>query len=204
MFAYRWLLLDCKREFPFKDILRVFESLWASLPIDRFESEDPSTSTEIVFSFSRQTSTASSMTTTFFSSRSSSLRSLRSSLDETDSGCPDEIKSAFHDQTMNFIEREPPSIPLSPWLKEFTSIDNQTVVSDMFTIFLCVGLLEQNRSSIMKLSMNNVDADDRIGSYFSRLLRQNNAEQALQLARHYFQQYVFFQSRLKQLLKYQR
>ena len=37
MFAYRWLLLDCKREFPFKDIFRVFETLWASLPIDRFE-----------------------------------------------------------------------------------------------------------------------------------------------------------------------
>ena len=40
MFTYRWLLLDCKREFPFKDIFRVFETLWASLPVDRFESNN--------------------------------------------------------------------------------------------------------------------------------------------------------------------
>ncbi|CAF2037875.1 unnamed protein product, partial [Rotaria magnacalcarata] len=32
MFTYRWLLLDCKREFPFKDAFRVFETIWASLP----------------------------------------------------------------------------------------------------------------------------------------------------------------------------
>ncbi|CAF0786836.1 unnamed protein product [Adineta ricciae] len=34
-FAYRWLLLECKREFPFHEALRVLEVMWATLPIDR-------------------------------------------------------------------------------------------------------------------------------------------------------------------------
>ncbi|CAF1345678.1 unnamed protein product [Rotaria sordida] len=33
-FTYRWLLLECKREFPFNDALRVLEVMWATLPID--------------------------------------------------------------------------------------------------------------------------------------------------------------------------
>ena len=33
-FTYRWLLLECKREFPFNDSLRVLEVMWATLPID--------------------------------------------------------------------------------------------------------------------------------------------------------------------------
>lgn len=32
-FTYRWLLLECKREFPFKESLRVHEVMWATLPI---------------------------------------------------------------------------------------------------------------------------------------------------------------------------
>ena len=34
LFVYRWLLLECKREFPFVDSLRVFEIMWSSLPIN--------------------------------------------------------------------------------------------------------------------------------------------------------------------------
>ena len=37
-FTYRWLLLECKREFPFNDALHVLEVMWATLPID---SEPP-------------------------------------------------------------------------------------------------------------------------------------------------------------------
>ncbi|CAF1044932.1 unnamed protein product [Adineta steineri] len=37
-FTYRWLVLECKREFPFNDALRVLEVMWATLPID---SEPP-------------------------------------------------------------------------------------------------------------------------------------------------------------------
>ena len=33
-FTYRWLLLECKREFPFNDALRILEVMWATLPID--------------------------------------------------------------------------------------------------------------------------------------------------------------------------
>jgi hypothetical protein len=33
-FTYRWLLLECKREFPFNDSLRILEVMWATLPID--------------------------------------------------------------------------------------------------------------------------------------------------------------------------
>ncbi|CAF3329296.1 unnamed protein product [Rotaria sp. Silwood1] len=33
-FTYRWLLLECKREFPHNDALRVLEVMWATLPID--------------------------------------------------------------------------------------------------------------------------------------------------------------------------
>ncbi|CAF1621853.1 unnamed protein product, partial [Didymodactylos carnosus] len=38
LFAYRWLLLECKREFPFSDALRVLEVMWSALPV---ETEPP-------------------------------------------------------------------------------------------------------------------------------------------------------------------
>jgi len=43
-FTYRWLLLECKREFPFNDALRVLEVMWATLPID----PDPPVLSELV------------------------------------------------------------------------------------------------------------------------------------------------------------
>ena len=48
-FTYRWLLLECKREFPFNDALRVLEVMWATLPID---SEPPSLSEKYLLPFS--------------------------------------------------------------------------------------------------------------------------------------------------------
>ena len=89
-------------------------------------------------------------------------------------------------------------IPLGQWLKDFSSLIDD--YSDMFTIFLCMALLEQNRSSIMQVSTLNIDHDDYIGFYFTRLVRQNDAKQALQLARNYHRQYLVFQMRVKQLL----
>jgi len=91
-------------------------------------------------------------------------------------------------------------IPLGKWLTHFSSIDDDDKCSDMFTIFLCVALLEQNRSSIMQMSRLNRDDDDFIGTYFSRLVRQHDARHALQLARNYHRQYIIFQMRVKQLL----
>lgn len=91
-------------------------------------------------------------------------------------------------------------MPLEKWLCHFSTIDNETDYSDMFTIFLCMAILEQNRSSLMHISASNVDHDDYIGCYFTRLARKNDAQQALQLARHYHRQYVIFQMRLKHLL----
>lgn len=32
LFVYRWLLIECKREFPFADSLRVLEVMWSTLP----------------------------------------------------------------------------------------------------------------------------------------------------------------------------
>lgn len=220
MFAYRWLLLDCKREFPFKDIFYVFESLWASLSTDRFDLTDIAVSIDhedITGTFqpcySRQTSTASSTTShAFFSSRSTSpildeIRSEHSSLDEVDSGYPDEPQSPIQDLHSNVLSNDSPPIPLVPtplgtWLQHFTAIDDQNIVSDMFTIFLCIGILQQNRSSIMKILTAHNDDDDRIDYYFTRLVRKNDAQQALQLARHYYRQYIIFQRRLKQLVNY--
>jgi hypothetical protein len=31
LFVYRWLLIDCKREFPFNDSLRMFEIMWSTI-----------------------------------------------------------------------------------------------------------------------------------------------------------------------------
>ncbi|CAF1449603.1 unnamed protein product, partial [Adineta steineri] len=101
MFAYRWLLLDCKREFPFKDIFRVLETLWASLPIDRFESNNDNTFSDrddlcpSSLCSQYRSSIVSSMSNTFLSSSSCSptlddTRSQHSSLDGGDSGYRDE------------------------------------------------------------------------------------------------------------------
>lgn len=224
MFTYRWLLLDCKREFPFKDILRVFDTLWASLPVDRFESNQDNT-----FSDSddlcpsslcnpHRASIMSSISNTILSSRSCSptledTRSQHSSLDGGDSGYRDEqVPGAFdfnlRAQKLDSSMYLAPSgnaasgscVPLGRWLTHFSSIDNDDQYSDMFTIFLCVALLEQNRTSIMQMSPLNSDNDDHIGSYFTRLVRQHDARHALQLARNYHRQYVLFQMRVKQLL----
>lgn len=165
MFAYRWVLLDCKREFPFKDIFRVFETIWSTLTIDRFDFHDDQTS-----------------------------------LDGGDSGCCDLQLSRSE---FDFLPNAFSSIIFDDWLKDFTTIDDDETQSDMFTIFLCVGLLEQNRTSILQVSSNvNCDDDDQIGTYFSRLVRQNDAQQTLQFARHYYQQYLTFQIRLKHFFEH--
>ncbi|CAF3397772.1 unnamed protein product [Rotaria sp. Silwood1] len=224
MFAYRWLLLDCKREFPFKDIFRVLETLWASLPVDRFESNNDNTLSDrddlcpSSLCNQHRSSMLSSISNTILSSRSSSptleeTQSQHSSLDGGDSGYRDEHIPGICDFNLRSHKTENstyltlrtnlPStscIPLGKWLIHFTSIDNDENYSDMFTIFLCVALLEQNRSSIMQLSPLNTDDDDFIGSYFTRLVRQHDARHALQLARNYHRQYVLFQMRVKQLI----
>ncbi|CAF4174470.1 unnamed protein product [Rotaria magnacalcarata] len=210
MFAYRWLLLDCKREFPFKDISRVFETLWASLPIDRFEFTNVDDFSSLPIVTRRRLSTISSVTNTILSSGSNSLTpediipSEHSSIDAHDSDYREEHSSSAFDLTTSYSKQEKmtikSSIPLERWLTNFSSIDNDNDFSDMFTIFLCMAILEQNRSSIMHISTSNVDNDDQIGCYFARLARKNDAQQALQLARHYHRQYVLFQMRMKQLL----
>jgi hypothetical protein len=214
MFAYRWLLLDCKREFPFKDIFRVFETLWASLPVDRFELNNNSYSDiddlcPSSICIHRHLSVLSSITNTILSSRSCSsipgeIQSEHSSIDGGDSGYPDEPTSSVFDFNINCSKQEnfpiTSCIPLEKWLKNFSFIDNENDYADMFSIFLCMALLEQNRSSIMQVSTLNVDNDYNIGFYFTRLVRQNDAKQALRIARNYHRQYVLFQMRIKQLL----
>jgi hypothetical protein len=214
MFAYRWVLLDCKREFPFKDIFRVFETLWASLSIDRFELDNNSDSDIDDLCPSsicpdRHLSITSSISNTILSSHSCSstrddFQSECSSMDGCDSGYRDEQISSIVDLNLNYSKQESLTIiscmPLEKWLKNFSTIDTETDYSNMFTIFLCMALLEQNRTSIMQVSTSNVDKDDYIGFYFTRLVRQNDAKQALQLARHYHRQYVSFQMRMKQFL----
>ena len=213
MFTYRWLLLDCKREFPFKDIFRVFETLWASLPVDIFESNNNNNNN--TFS-DRDDLCPSSLCNqnrspiiSSVSSRSSSptreeTDSQHSSLDGGDSGYRDEQNPDVPDFNLRSEKCEKSTttscIPLGKWLTHFSSLDNDDQYSDMFTIFLCVALLEQNRSSILQMSPLNTDDDDFIGSYFTRLVRQHDARHALQLARNYHRQYVLFQMRSKQLL----
>jgi len=216
--------LDCKREFPFKDIFRVLETLWASLPIDRFESNNDPTSLEHddLYSSSLCNQQGSSLTPSLsniiISSRSCSPtlednQSQHSSLDGGDSGYRDEQIPGLSDFNIrsqrsnhsNYLTTRTNSIStscisLGKWLTHFSSIDDDEHYSDMFTIFLCVALLEQNRSSIMQISPLNNDDDDFIGSYFTRLVRQHDARHALQLARNYHRQYVIFQMRVKQLL----
>ncbi|CAF0933599.1 unnamed protein product [Adineta steineri] len=214
MFAYRWLLLDCKREFPFKDICSVFETLWASLPLDRFELNNNTYSDvddlcpSSICSY-RHISMISSITNTILSSHSYSSiaeenQSEHSSIDGGDSGYRDEQISTIGDLNINYSQQDnitiTSCIPLEKWLTKFSNIDNEYDYSDMFTIFLCIALLEQNRSSIMQVSTINIDNDDCIGYYFTRLVRQNDAKQALKLARNYHKQYVVFQMRIKQLL----
>ena len=97
MFAYRWLLLDCKREFPFKDTFRIFETLWAALPLDRFELDNhiDSDVDDLCPSFlcpDRYHSITSSISNTILSSDDSSeeCHSNCSSTDDQDSGYRDE------------------------------------------------------------------------------------------------------------------
>ncbi len=45
LFVYRWLLIDCKREFPFQESLRMFEIMWSTIEtstesVSQFESGD--------------------------------------------------------------------------------------------------------------------------------------------------------------------
>jgi hypothetical protein len=140
-------------------------------------------------------------------------QSQHSSLDGRDSGYRDEQipgLTDFHTRsqksesssylTTRTNSKPTSSIPLGKWLTHFSSIDDDDKYSDMFTIFLCVALLEQNRSSIMQMSPSNTDDGDFIGSYFTRLVRQHDARHALKLARNYHRQYVIFQMRVKQLL----
>jgi hypothetical protein len=220
MFTYRWLLLDCKREFPFKDIFRVFETLWASLPIDRFESNNDNTFSDrddlcpSSFCNQHRASMNSSISNTILSSRSCSptledTQSQHSSLDGGDSGYRDEQYPGVSDfntrlQKSDITTRTNSSttscVPLEKWLTHFSSIDNDDHYSDMFTIFLCVALLVENRATIMQISPTNTDDDDVIGCHFTRRVRQHDAGKILPLARHYHRQYVLFQMRVKQLL----
>lgn len=216
IFTYRWLLLDCKREFPFRDVFRVLETLWAALPVDRFETNIDNTFFESDnFSPSpTHSSMLSSLSNTALSSRSSSPtleqpHSQRSSLDGGDSGYRDEQIPGLYDVNLssekgNYLTTRTGSssttIPLGKWLTHFSSIDDDEHYSDMFTIFLCVALLEQNRSLIMQMNPDNTDDDDLIGSFFFRLVRQHDAKHTLHLARNYHRQYVIFQMRVKQLL----
>ena len=224
MFAYRWLLLDCKREFPFKDVLYVLETLWASLPAERFELNNGNTFSDrddlcpISLCNQHHLSIASPMSNTIslldsYSSRIEGSQSQRSSPGADDSGYRDEHISStsnlnlrsqkFEDSsylTAQTNATTKSSIPLGKWLTHFLSVNDDESYSDMFTIFLCVALLEQNRSSIMQMSLITTDNDDLIGSYFTRLVRQHDAQCALQLARNYHRQYVLFQMRVKQLL----
>ena len=217
IFTYRWLLLDCKREFPFRDVFRVLETLWATLPIDRFESniDDTFFDTDELSSSPARSSFISSLSNTVSSSRSSSPTldqpsSQRSSLDGADSGYRDEQIPGLYDahlpsqrgaySTTRTNSSSMTSIPLGKWLTHFSSIDDDEHYSDMFTIFLCVALLEQNRSLIMQMSPTNTDDDDLLGSFFLRLVRQHDAKHTLHLARNYHRQYVIFQMRVKQLL----
>ena len=216
MFAYRWILLDCKREFPFKDVFSVFECLWASLPLDEFELNDNSDSDiddlyPTPTFLDRQSSTDSAISNTILSSYShmsiqDDSQSEYSSLDGCDSGyCRDEQIDMAR---LNFNRLLPVAdhhavvqcIPLEKWLEKFSYNENENHYADMFTIFLCIALLEQNRTSIMQISTLNVDNDDYIGFYFTHHVRKNDAKQALNLARHYHRQYLSFQSRVKQLL----
>lgn len=39
-FTYRWLLIECKREFPFDDSLRVLEVMWSTVDAQRLNNDD--------------------------------------------------------------------------------------------------------------------------------------------------------------------
>ncbi|CAM4764468.1 unnamed protein product [Rotaria magnacalcarata] len=203
------------------DAFRVFETIWASLPIDRFELNNDNTLSDhddlcpSMLCNQHRESILSSISNTILSSRSSSptLEDAQSSLDGGDSGYRDEqipglsdfnSRSQRYENSTCLTSKSTLStatcVPLGKWLIHFSSIDDENHFSDMFTIFLCVALLEQNRSSILQISHSNGDSDDFIGSYFTRLVRQHDARHALQLARNYHRQYVLFQMRIKQLL----
>ena len=204
--------MDCKREFPFKDIFCVLESLWASIPVEKFDANIE----ELFFDKDElvnehRSSIMSSLTNTFSSRNSCPIKSEetlseQSSIDEEDSGYRDEQNPTLTDLQIRLhksdLTTRTASVSLGKWLTHFSSFDddNDDDCSDMFTVFLCVALLEQNRAAIMNMSPLNTDDDDLIGSHFTRLVRQHNAQHALQLARQYHRQYMIFRMRVKQLL----
>jgi len=206
MFTYRWLLLDCKREFPFKNIFRVLETLWASLPADRFESSNhfEIDNDDVYPSMVNRTSTVSSIFSTCSSSpHNDETQSQHSSFDGADSGYRDEHLPSVSESSLSLtltsdvtVHR---SISLGKWLIHFATSDDDEQTSDMFTIFLAVALIEQHRSAIMQMSSCNTDHDDLLASYFTRLVRQHDARHALELAKNYHRQYLLFQMRKKQL-----
>ena len=206
MFTYRWLLLDCKREFPFKNIFRVLETLWASLPADRFELNNhfDIDGDDVYPTFVNRTSTVSSIFSTCSSSpHNDETQSEHSSFDGADSGYRDEHLPSVSESSLSLtltsdvtVHR---SISLGKWLIHFSTLDDDEQTSDMFTIFLAVALIEQHRSAIMQMSSCNTDHDDLLASYFTRLVRQHDARHALELAKNYHRQYLLFQMRKKQL-----
>lgn len=158
-----------------------------------------------------RSSIMSSLTNTFSSRNSCPIKSEetlseQSSIDEEDSGYRDEQNPTLTDLQIRLhksdLTTRTASVSLGKWLTHFSSFDddNDDDCSDMFTVFLCVALLEQNRAAIMNMSPLNTDDDDLIGSHFTRLVRQHNAQHALQLARQYHRQYMIFRMRVKQLL----
>ena len=68
LFVYRWLLIDCKREFPFNDSLRMFEVMWSSIESNSLSTNDHFNSSENFFSnfYSRSSSNASSLNLRLF------------------------------------------------------------------------------------------------------------------------------------------
>lgn len=65
LFTYRWLLLECKREFSFNDALRILEVMWSTLPT---ENEPPALSELVLI-----TSPSDNMITEILSNTSNSI-----------------------------------------------------------------------------------------------------------------------------------
>ena len=196
--------------FRLKIFFRVLETLWASIPAERFESSHQFDidSDDVYPSTINRTSTVSSIANTIFSTCSSSpnadeTQSQHSSFDGADSGYRDEHLPSVSESSLSLtltsevtVNR---SISLGKWLIHFSNSDDDDQTSDMFTIFLAVALIEQHRAAIMQMSSGNADHDDLLACYFTRLVRQHDARHALELAKNYHRQYLLFQMRKKQL-----
>ena len=62
LFVYRWLLIECKREFPFNDSLRVLEVMWSTLPsVNKQAENDFSSYCSTNNTFMRSSSNASNL-----------------------------------------------------------------------------------------------------------------------------------------------